>query len=173
MLNKAITVVLVSMAFCNAALAESLPVDMKPELAKTVGDMLLIDAALAHKFEENRLIAAMGKKTTPPAITPVAPIMKPLQPPETEAVAVQPKLDHTEEVIRDSSVILLGIFGVNDNLYVDVQIDNERVRYQRGRSSPISGNPKSKYRLAGINSPCIELIKGTEKKSFCLEKDSI
>lgn len=169
--NKTIAWCLVaasSLSFSCFALAEQEPTDFKPELAKTVGQMLMIDAAVAHKYEQDRLNAAMGKKNPPSAAAKIAPVVQPIQAPEVKPVATS-----TVEVVKEKPPVLLGIFGISEKLYADVLIDGERVRFQKGRSNPISGGFKESYKLIGINVPCIALAKDSKKTSVCLEKDGI
>lgn len=168
-----VSVMVASFTYCSVSLAEPSAVDMKPELAKTVGQMLMIDAAIAHKFEEDRMLAAMGKKNVTTPSSPPPQIIKPLQSSEVVPVVANADAAKKEEVAKETPLILLGIFGVNENLYVDIQIDNERVRYQRGHSNPIAGNLKSKYQLVSVKAPCIELMKDASKTLVCLEKDAI
>ena len=156
-------------SFSCIAVAEQEPSFFKPDLAKTVGQMLMIDADIAHKFEENRLLGAMGKKNASTATTKFAPVMQPIQ----ATPEAKPEAAINVEVVKETPPILLGIFGISENLYADVQIDNERVRFQRGRSNPISGSLKGNYQLISINVPCVALVKNSKKTSVCLEKDGI
>lgn len=86
----------------------------------------MIDAAVAHKYEQDRLFAAMGKKSTPVVATKAAPVIQPIQAPEPKPVQAS-----TVEVVKEKPPVILGIFGINDNLFADVQIDSERVRFQK------------------------------------------
>ena len=168
-------IVAIYIAFSGPVTADQASLDIKPELAKTVGQMLLIDAAVANKFEEDRLLSVMGKKNNNSeklGAVPMktAPIMQPIGATDTTTTTT-PIIKPAE--IKTLPPMLLGIFGIGNNLYTDVQIDSERVRYQSGHLNPVSGNPKTSYKLVNISVPCITLMKNKTSVLICLEKDGI
>ncbi|WP_312271606.1 hypothetical protein [Pseudomonas sp.] len=137
------------------------------DYSHTVRTMLNIDAELALMNEQKRLQEAQGHSTSAaPFVTPGF----------SQATSASPEVAKVEEkpaepVVEKKmvSLQLLGIFGLGDKLFADVDIDNSRVRFQRGKASPISATSDVGYRLVSINVPCVLLTKGTDKVQLCLE----
>ncbi|WP_122377652.1 hypothetical protein [Pseudomonas cannabina] len=128
---------------------------------KMVNDMLLIDARRAAIAERERLLEALGRKPDK-TVKPVSP--QPTveaRPAEVTTQVKQPEAP--APVVLD----LQGIFGLGTNLYADVSINGQVVRFQRGRSLPL-GMADYKFHLSSIEVPCVKLKQGDTLFTTCL-----
>lgn len=160
-------------AFFGIALgALTLPAEADSEFTATsaeqgptvrmVNDMLLIDARRAAIAEREKLLEALGKKVDKSvkqaSSTPAVAEAKP-----AEAASQSKQPETPVPVVID----LQGIFGLGTNLYADVSINGQVVRYQRGRSVPL-GMADFKYKLSSIEVPCVKIKEGETLFTTCL-----
>lgn len=115
---------------------------------QTVREMLKLDAerALAteqrlHREEERRLGALNQVVLTAEAAAPE-----------------EPKVSPPQEVVEPPVVIdVVGIFGVENKLMADVEINGARYRYLSGRSLPVGASDRFRFKLVKIHTPCVSL----------------
>lgn len=156
--------------FCSGTYAETdTSSGIKPSLENTVGKMLMLDAAIAYKYEQDRLKTILGKEINAPGVvkTSAAPQVSATEPQERKPAPTA--IDKPKEL----PPVLLAIFGVSERLYADVKINNESFRFQRGRDLPISGSSVTSYRLSSINLPCVTLNKSGEITTICMDKSGL
>ncbi|MHB0818485.1 hypothetical protein ACYCFK_09415 [Stutzerimonas stutzeri] len=150
--------------------------------AMLVREMLDIDARLALHKERENLEAAMGKEARRPAQTlptGTAPSIAPVStgsrytPAPVEAVAEHEQPVATPQPEQAPALSVLGIFGLGNQLFVDIEIDQRRVRFQRGSPKALGAHSDIPYRLAAIKPPCVTLIslkQGDQSQTVCLEE---
>ncbi|MGP5477575.1 hypothetical protein [Pseudomonas helleri] len=132
-------------------------------MANTVNEMLRIDADRAIISEKKMLMEAQSRFAGNQGSNNI---------PEQNKVAQEetPKEDLSSPVKME----VLGIFGLGENLLVDMSIDNYRVRFKRGISTPLGASADFPYRLVSINVPCVKI--SDQKKivhNTCLSKSGL
>ncbi|WP_153785352.1 hypothetical protein [Pseudomonas sp. EMN2] len=115
---------------------------------QTVGEMLKLDAARAlateqrlHREEERRL-GVLNQIVF-----------------ATEAAEQEESKDGKPQVVVEppAAIDVLGIFGVENKLMADVEINGTRYRYLSGRSFPLGASDGFRFKLVKIHTPCVSL----------------
>lgn len=128
-------------------------------IERTVRTMLDLDAELALRNEHERFTSVTeGKNTTSVDVSP--------SPESGVAPAAQPT--PTEAITHQVNPVLLGIFGIGDTLFADVEIDNQRVRFQKGQSQALGVSHEFPFRLVRIDIPCVTIRDQTGTYKTCL-----
>ena len=145
-------------------------------LAVTVQQMLAIDTRLALKKELQLELEARGLKAEPPSqpliSTPAAaPVMAPVLPAAANQLSAPATAQSEAPKKPKRSVLILdGIFGKGGQLYADVFIDGQRVRYKRDQRSPLGYDSFFAYQLVSINVPCVHLKTQTGPRKICIDE---
>lgn len=148
-----------------AAFAANMQDGSVMSVPQTVREMLRLDAerALATEQrlyrEEERRLGALNQVQI--ADEPVAQAEK--------------KSDTPQVVIEPPAVIeVLGIFGVENKLMADVEINGARYRFISGRALPIAASDGFRFKLVKIHTPCVTL-KDTKlgAREVCLRGSSL
>jgi hypothetical protein len=135
-------------------------------VAQTVNDMIRIDADRALWTEQKMLAEAQGRLGGPPILGAVPGSSFPAEPPKEEQA---PK-----PVVVPVRMEVLGIFGLGDNLLVDVAIDNARIRFKRGQSAPLGAGADYPYQLISIKVPCVKIADASKTEhNVCLSKSGL
>lgn len=144
---------------CSVVSANEIMNTNSTAVSQTVNDMIRIDAERALITEQKMLAEAQARLGGPPIIGSM-----PAEPSKEEVEAPKP-------MVIPVQMEVLGIFGLGDNLLVDVAIDNNRVRFKRGQSGPIGAGADFPYQLVSIKVPCVKLIDaGKIEHNVCLSK---
>jgi hypothetical protein len=134
-------------------------------LSQTVNDMLRIDAERAQLSEQKMLAEAQSRLGGPAISGGILPGGGQVQ------VVEKPNPTPPPPPVR---LEVLGIFGLGDNLLADIAIDNTRVRFKRGQSSPLGAGPDFPYQLVSIKIPCVKLIDANKaEQNVCLSKSGL
>lgn len=134
-------------------------------VSQTVNDMLRIDAERAQLTEQRMLADAQSRLGGPTMLGGILPGGAPAQ------LAEQPKQTPPPPPVR---LEVLGIFGLGENLLADVAIDNTRVRFKRGQSSPLGAGSDFPYQLVSIKIPCVKLTDANKAEhNVCLSKSGL
>lgn len=174
MLNKCKYLFCVTLIMASSTVASE-EVKAKPAIENTVLQMIMFESSLAMKAEEDRVAVAMGLKAKEaPAATKVAPSAAALQQqPIIEDNNAKASTVKKESPEKDKSKIeVLGIFGLNENLFADLRIDTERVRFKSGLSAPIKGGAASGVSLVSIKVPCVTISRSDKRETVCIDKSS-
>lgn len=132
----------------SASFATTLPDGSTMSVPQTVGEMLRLDAARAlateqrNYQEEQRRLGAINQLLM---ATDVA-----AQDGSKAKIA-------KEEVEPPVAIDVLGIFGVENKLMADVEINGARYRYLSGRSLPVGAGEGFRFKLVKIHVPCVSL----------------
>lgn len=133
-------------------------------ISQTVNEMLRIDSDRALLSEQKMLAEAQSRNGGSTNLSGILPG-------EAQAQVEPPKPTPAPPPIR---LEVLGIFGLGDNLLADVSIDNSRVRFKRGQSSPLGAGPDFPYQLIAIKVPCVKLVDANKAEhTVCLSKSGL
>lgn len=134
-------------------------------VSKTVNDMLRIDAERALLAEQKMLTEAQSRLGGPEMLGGGLPSVAQAQ------VVESPKPTPAPLPVR---LEVLGIFGLGENLLADIAIDNTRVRFKRGHSSPLGAGPDFPFKLVSIKVPCVKLEDVNKvEHNVCLSKSGL
>ena len=134
-------------------------------ISQTVNDMLRIDAERAQLSEQKMLSEAKSRHSGTAILGGILPSAAQVQQVET------PKPIPAPPPVRFE---VLGIFGLGENLLADVAIDNARVRFKRGQSSPLGAGADFPYQLISIKVPCVKLADANKAEhNVCLSKSGL
>lgn len=157
--------VLLACISAQAAESETFPPGMYG-VSQTVNDMLRIDSERARLAEQKMLAEAQSRLGGNAITGGILPSGTQAQVVEQPKPAPAPPLPIRLEV--------LGIFGLGENLLADVAIDNDRVRFKRGQSSPLGAGPDYPFKLVYIKVPCVNLVDAKKvEHSVCLGKSGL
>lgn len=149
---------------CSGVSANEIMNTNSTAVSQTVNDMISIDAERALLTEQKMLAEAQARLGGPPIIGSMPGSTVPAEPPKEEVEAPKP-------VVIPVQMEVLGIFGLGENLLVDVAIDNNRVRFKRGQSAPLGVGADFPYQLVSIKVPCVKLIDASKlEHNVCLSK---
>ncbi len=142
----------------------------------SVQQMLAIDTELALKKELQLELEARGLKAgaqPQPLISPptAAPIMTPMiQPVVADAVPAPASPQPQASKQPPKPVLILdGIFGKGGQLFADVVIDGQKVRYKRDQRMPLGYDSSFGYQLVSINVPCVQLKSAVGQHRVCID----
>lgn len=156
MFNKSFSAVLIAIGLAGAwSQAHATPIGQM----NSVLEMIDIDNQIALMNERKRLADALKKdEDSTPATTSPAPAAH-IVTSETDGEADTPPADTVE---------LVGIYGLEHQLYADVLINNTRIRFKQGAARAERQGASFPYRLKFIAPPCASLVKAGEAISVCL-----
>jgi hypothetical protein len=159
-----IALTVVCLAGSGAYAAESTAAsDSYVTVGKSVSDMLVIESALALKAQQARELEAMGVKPEAANSLPVNLLPQPLMEPSHKVSG-----EDTSAKANDAPAVL-GIFGTGVNLFADVSIDNQRIRFQAGQKAPLGFGSSSPYKLVKIKSPCVSFSTKGGLQTLCID----
>lgn len=154
---------LVALGVCASANAQTAQIDQM----NTVLDMIGIDSHIALINERKRLEDAL-KTDGEDETNQVAVIAQRQADQEVDDEAAKSLIvEKAPEVVEDT-VELIGIFGLEHELYADVLVNDSRVRFKQGSSRAERQNASFPYRLKFIAPPCAKLINEGKEVSVCL-----
>lgn len=124
--------------------------------ATLVREMLQIDADIAVINERQRLAEAMRKESATGS--------------QQQQTILGEQIEPAIQIMKSADdVQILGIFGIVDQLYVDVSINGGRVRYKQGQARPEHAPTDFPYRLKSVNPPCATLMFNGKDLPLCIE----
>lgn len=131
-----------------------------------IKQMLAIESARAKLVMQDQLIDA--QRRTGIKLQRAQASDCPVAPPEPAEGAHAPAKAIS---VPPTQVEVVGIFGLGDNLFADVQFNGRAVRYQRGQALALGATTEFPYQLVKIQSPCVTL-KEREKgeNTYCLRR---
>lgn len=134
-------------------------------VSQTVNDMLRIDAERAQ-LAEQKMLAEAQSRLGGPMLGGFHQGMS-----QTQVVEEQKPTPAPPPPVR---LEVLGIFGLGENLLADIAIDNARVRFKRGQSSPLGSGPDFPFQLVSIKIPCVKLVDANkDEHNVCLSKSGL
>lgn len=137
------------------------------DAAKSVNEMLRIDAERAILTEQKMLAEAQGRLGGAPILGGPGNV-------NFNGSTATPEVEPTKPVVIPVRMEVLGIFGLGDNLLADVAIDNSRLRFKRGQSAPLGASADYPYRLVSINVPCVKIAEANKTEhNICLSKSGL
>lgn len=138
------------------------------DVAKSVNEMLRIDADRAILTEQKMLAEAQGRLGGAPIVGGGPSNMN------FNGSTAAPEVEPPKPVVIPVRMEVLGIFGIGNNLLADVAIDNSRVRFKRGQSAPLGAGADFPYRLVSINVPCVKIAEANKTEhNVCLSKSGL
>jgi len=167
--RKIITGVALTLAVCSgSAFAVEQPLDGSSEssvtVLKTVRDLLLSESRMALDAQRKRERELSGRKDlTQPNIVGTL-----LPQPLTDSPSMLMDHEPAPATPKEPTTVL-GIFGLGNNLFADVSIDSQRLRFQTGRGAPLGANQKSPYQLINIAPPCVKLKAHGVVRNLCVD----
>lgn len=171
-LGTSLSVLLIALG-CKAQAANF---DAADQIVGSVQHMLAIDTELALKKELQLELEARGLKASaipqPPVSSVVAsPIMTPVITPATPdpAAAPAPSQPEAPKPPKKPVLTLDGIFGKGGQLYADVVIDGQKVRYKRDQRMPLGYDSTFGYQLVSINVPCVQIKSQAGLQRVCID----
>jgi len=137
------------------------------EVAKTVKQMISIDAARAIAVEQRLLQEEKNKLSkTQSGVSAEGENVAPVElksPAATQVAAIQ-------AAVR---MELIGIFGIGESLKADIEIQGVQYRFVRGFTLPEGASNSFAYRLVSIKPPCATLHDSSGKTNeLCLNQTS-
>lgn len=137
------------------------------EVAKTVNQMIAIDAARAIAIEQRLLQEEKNKLSkTQAGISVEGENVAPVE----AKTSAAPQTAAIPEAVR---MELIGIFGIGKSLKADIEIQGNRYRFVRGYTLPEGASNSFAYRLVSIKPPCATLHDASGKTNeLCLNQSS-
>ena len=146
--NSTVLVLAISLGLSSPVFAATLQDGSEMTVPQTVREMIKLDAARALateqrlQREEERRLGALNQV-----------LFAPQAPEQEESKDEKPK----EIVEQPATMDVLGIFGVENKLMADVEINGTRYRYLSGHSLPQGVSDGFRFKLVKIHTPCVSL----------------